>query len=517
MEQISSTLSQSEDNQEKNGKNFFQIDILKAIMICFVIFDHAVHSTLRFRWGAELWERMAIPVFLIIMGFNMGKSFKRKGNASLKELYSRSYFKSKFWRYIFPFLIFYTISTIIGFVIYGPTFLDQFQIMDNVFLGLSPFLGPGNWFIPVLFGSILIMPLLYYCFNKKPKLTLILCFVIEILMHLLAFFVVGEISSLEEWEIELYFRYNILLYLSAIGLGLWFSREHDVFNKKNRFVLILFPISVLYLVAYQFFNFRLSIDGAHLVRGDYNYLVFPYSAFIILLALKYIPKNVQKKKSKTLAAIGKSSFHIYLTQDIYFAISYALNGYPRVANVFDISVNNFVNIFYLFIDWAICISIGMLWWYAENRIRKYRLDKKNIRDSEKPLVKDKKLFWKPAKERGLIVYILKRALYSFGMVIGVIIFIFFLTRMLPGDPVMMRMPRRFTQEMYDRMKVKLGLDQPVPVQLLIYIKDVLSGNWGYSMTVVRDSLVWDVVLQRFPRTLEIMFISMPIAIFWALN
>ncbi len=103
------------------------------------------------------------------------------------------------------------------------------------------------------------------------------------------------------------------------------------------------------------------------------------------------------------------------------------------------------------------------------------------------------------------------------MIFGVITFIFFLTRMLPGDPVLMRMPRSFTQEMYDNMKARLGLDKPVYIQYLIYIRDVLSGHWGYSMSIVRDSLVWDVIFQRLPRTLEIMIISMPIAIFFGIK
>jgi ABC-type dipeptide/oligopeptide/nickel transport system permease component len=42
---------------------------------------------------------------------------------------------------------------------------------------------------------------------------------------------------------------------------------------------------------------------------------------------------------------------------------------------------------------------------------------------------------------------------------------------------------------------------------------MLSGNWSYSFTILPDTPVWDIVLERLPRTLEFMFYSMPIAIF----
>jgi len=68
----------------------------------------------------------------------------------------------------------------------------------NLFIGILPFWGPGNWFLPVIFQSILIMPLLYKGFTKKPILTLVLTFIVEIAMQITIFFFIGEITSWEE-------------------------------------------------------------------------------------------------------------------------------------------------------------------------------------------------------------------------------------------------------------------------------------------------------------------------------
>ena len=365
------------ENGKKEG-NFFQIDLLKAIMIAFVIIDHALgYSNFR-GLGYELWERMSIPVFLIIIGFNMGKAFQRQGEQSLKQLYSWNYFKKKLLRYVFPYLIFYLVSTTAGFLIYGAAFPDTFAenwILEYLLLQKSLLEGPGNWFIPILFQSILLMPLLYKLFTKKPVITLIGCFVIEACMYLFLCFYIGPITSIEVILREIPFREVILCYLSAFGIGLWFSQNHKLFSKRNLFVWILFPISLIYMIAWDFFNFRLQINGSDFVRGDYNYLTFIYSALIFLIVFQLIPKNPKNIFAKAISPIGKATFHIYLTQDLYYVILYIIHigvwafpGFEGIVNPLAIaSTDALINFGLLVLNWIICISVGTVWWYLEKK------------------------------------------------------------------------------------------------------------------------------------------------------
>lgn len=113
----------------------------------------------------------------------------------------------------------------------------------------------------------------------------------------------------------------------------------------------------------------------------------------------------------------------------------------------------------------------------------------------------------------LLQYILRRVIYSFVMILLLVTFIFWLTRMLPGDPVLYRLPMIYTQEEYDRMAAKLGLDKSVFIQYILFIRDMFLGNWGRSYTLVHEGYVWDIIMQRLPRTVEIMVLSMSIAIF----
>ncbi|MFW9772416.1 MAG: ABC transporter permease [Candidatus Thorarchaeota archaeon] len=109
-------------------------------------------------------------------------------------------------------------------------------------------------------------------------------------------------------------------------------------------------------------------------------------------------------------------------------------------------------------------------------------------------------------------YIVKRIILSLVTVFGIIIITFFLSRMIPGDPVWIRLPARATMEDYYKERARLGLDQPILVQFLVYVGDLLTGNWGFSLSVQQDYPIWELINISLPRTLEVTIISMIIAI-----
>ena len=349
---------------------FFQIDFLKAVMIFLVIFDHMVSWNIKSDIGVALWERISLPVFLVVLGFNMGHSFRGQGDLSLKELYSWSYFKKKILRYIVPFLILYAASTFIGLFMYGFDFIAMYDTqyspnhgIINLFYLILPFWGPGNWFIPVLLQSILVVPLLYWGFTKKPVLTLILTFVVEIVLQITVFFVIGDITTWEEAHYLSLFMNSVLFYLSAVGLGMWFSFGHKLTEKRNCFMWILFPISLVYLIAYQFFDFRFRLNGTPLLRGDYHFLVFPYSAFLVLLALNYLRNTSNAKISRTISLIGKSTYHILLTQILGYAM---ITAYWGTHYGMDVPFNP-VDLIDLVVLWIVFIWLGIIWYKIDRQ------------------------------------------------------------------------------------------------------------------------------------------------------
>ncbi len=360
----------------ETGDNYFQVDFLKAAMIFLVIFDHIVSWSIKSYIAVTFWERISIPVFLVILGFNMGHSFQRSEDQTLKGLYSRSYFKRKVLRYIVPFLILYAASTFIGLFMYGfditAMWYGQYYPdhgFINLFIGILPFWGPGNWFIPVLLQSIIFLPLLYIAFKKKPILTLIACFVVEIVTQLLVFFFIGEITSWEEVYILNMLMDSVLFYLPAIGLGMWFSFGYKLNDNRNFFMWIIYPISLAFITVHQFFSYRIRIDGVLLLRGDYHLLIVPYSAFLFLLAMKFLPQNRDGRLSRGISLISRSTYHILLTQILGYGMIYAFWGDHYAINTLVTSpfspgdiAEIFNDIINLVVLWIYFISFGILWY-----------------------------------------------------------------------------------------------------------------------------------------------------------
>ena len=242
-------------------------------------------------------------------------------------------------------------------------------------------------FLPVLFCTLLFLPLLSIGFSSKliwRIFTLVLCFAIEISLQLAIFIIFP--TPFPTWQAYYDFMYWYLFLvtaplfmLSAIGLGMWFSKRPNLFAKQNLFIWILFPLSLYYLIQYQFFDFRFDF-----IRGDYNLFVFPYSALLVLLVIKLLPKKWDNWFTQAISTIGKSTYHILLTQILYFAVVYSTYGDHYGASIFGIIWSYDLTIyFYLIINWAICIPCGVLWYYIDVKLRDYYRGYKRNKHGEK--------------------------------------------------------------------------------------------------------------------------------------
>ena len=100
-------------------------------------------------------------------------------------------------------------------------------------------------------------------------------------------------------------------------------------------------------------------------------------------------------------------------------------------------------------------------------------------------------------------YLLKRLLLSIPLLIGSITILFVLIHLAPGDPTDYIIGDvDVDQEYIDRLKVEMGLDKPLYVQLGIYLLKIASGDLGYSY--VSSTPVFELILDRFPATLLLM-------------
>ncbi len=99
-------------------------------------------------------------------------------------------------------------------------------------------------------------------------------------------------------------------------------------------------------------------------------------------------------------------------------------------------------------------------------------------------------------------YLGRRLLTSLSVLIGVSIFTFLMLHFVPGDPVHALLGRQaVSPERLEEIRQELGFNDPIPVQYLNYITDVLQGDLGRSLKNNRPVL--DSILEQFPSTLQL--------------
>ncbi|TNV22952.1 ABC transporter permease [Buttiauxella sp. B2] len=91
---------------------------------------------------------------------------------------------------------------------------------------------------------------------------------------------------------------------------------------------------------------------------------------------------------------------------------------------------------------------------------------------------------------------------------------FLLVKLAPGDPVQAYITPRMSPEDIERIRHSLGLDKPMFMQYLLWLKNVLQGDLGYSLIYHRPVLT--MIAERIPATLGLMGASLVLAIVLAI-
>lgn len=101
----------------------------------------------------------------------------------------------------------------------------------------------------------------------------------------------------------------------------------------------------------------------------------------------------------------------------------------------------------------------------------------------------------------MIRYIIKRILQIIPIVLGVSILVFTMLSFAPGDPARLALGVNATQEQLFQFKEEHGLNKPVPVQYINYVKNALQGDLGQSYISKQE--ISDMIRLRLPNTLRL--------------
>lgn len=106
-------------------------------------------------------------------------------------------------------------------------------------------------------------------------------------------------------------------------------------------------------------------------------------------------------------------------------------------------------------------------------------------------------------------YVIRRLLLTVPVLVGVSLLVFSMIRLVPGDPAVAIAGVQATPQFIEQVRTQYRLDEPIPVQYVYFVGDVLRGDLGRSIFSRRPvSLELN---ERFPRTIELTIAAMAIA------
>ena len=111
----------------------------------------------------------------------------------------------------------------------------------------------------------------------------------------------------------------------------------------------------------------------------------------------------------------------------------------------------------------------------------------------------------------LIPFLMKRLLGLVGMLLMLTVLVFFFSRSIPGDIAAMYIGGMAKPEQIEQARLELGLDQPLTVQYLKYMRGLLHGDLGISLRTHRP--VFQDLLEKIPMSMELVLWALTLAMF----
>ena len=83
----------------------------------------------------------------------------------------------------------------------------------------------------------------------------------------------------------------------------------------------------------------------------------------------------------------------------------------------------------------------------------------------------------PTQLTNMLDYIFRRVIGAFLVMLAVATLVFFMLRLVPGDPIAAMLADAGSEEARDAMIRRLGFDKPVPIQFLKWFGGLLGPSW----------------------------------------
>ncbi|WP_411841933.1 acyltransferase family protein [Salinicoccus sp. HZC-1] len=203
--------------------------------------------------------------------------------------------------------------------------------------------GPGSYFVPIIIQATLILPLIYLIMKKNLNVMTFVLFIISLILELICLWM--DISR------ELY-RIIVVRYVFALTLGVWLAFNYKKIN--YRWLLPPAGLSLIYITGANYYDLELIMEPVWLSQHAPAYF---YTLLFTIVCLKIYKIKDDSAISRISIKIGQASYHIFLTQMVYFwVIPNLFAGLPLYL--------------YITISVVLCFAAGVAFFELENSVRK---------------------------------------------------------------------------------------------------------------------------------------------------
>lgn len=312
------------------------IDVIKGLAILSVILLHIFDTEKLLKIGAPFHVWQAVPVFMILLGYNNAHSYRRHHFEKPHDFLEPTYIRRRFLGIILPAIIIYVIELLILFM-----FFDKDLIRDSLYENiLKGGWGPGSYYVPLIIQAYFIMPILYMAAKRIGWK--------QMLVYSGLFNLFMEIFSRHMGIPEGIYRILIIRFIFAIALGIALSFT-DISRSLIKKLIPPALFSLIYIVGVMYFDVEIVME-----KYWHSQHLFGFFWPLLLLTFAiYYDFSRNNKLVKVLQYLGKRSYYIYLVQMLYFW-SY-------------LDMNLSLTLWTILLDYIVCIAGGVLFFKWDQR------------------------------------------------------------------------------------------------------------------------------------------------------
>ena len=341
---------------EKSKKRMVTIDVLKGICILMVIMTHVEGRTEEFKRFIfyPFTVLPAVSMFMILTAcvFTMSEdswAAKTGEEWTILAWFRKERFLSRLWRFLIPFAIGMIVLTAGIVVLLKPAFFtrNDFYIMVR-----SGGRGPGAYYNRLVFEFLASFPFFKHWFEKDSFQAVAGMSLLHILFTSAARYV---------WNLsDMVYDRMIFRFLAHIALGIILAKYHRQI-RNTMIPVVCIVTGVIFILNVSYFGYSQVMQPARFSSSSLIHSLFSFGVICIVMGWEDFA-NRYRKLLYPICYIGESSYHILLTQMIWFYFARSFHFEKEILKTMPCI---------LLTDYSVCIVIGCLLYFLETRIRSF--------------------------------------------------------------------------------------------------------------------------------------------------